>query len=141
MVVFKRKGGVIVTEKNNFFSYGYEQIGDKWELTYNDFIIHIVQTTDNLKDLSEFRKLILDSKTTFFYMPLTLIIALLLITVLAANRFGKKYIKPKRMIFYSVIWFIFAVSFGMSSVELFGNIRDIEYNFFFKFPESPPYPK
>ena len=56
MVFLKCKGGVIVTEKNNFFSYGYEQNGDAWELKYDDFIIQIVQTTDNFKDLSDFRK-------------------------------------------------------------------------------------
>ena len=75
--------------------YGYEQIGDKWELTYNDFIIQIVQTTDNFKDLSEFRKLIIDSKSIFFYMPFTLIIALLLTTILLVKRFGKKYFNKR----------------------------------------------
>ena len=130
----------IAIDKNNFFSYGYEQIGDKWELTYNDFIIHIVQTTDNFKYLSEFRKLIIDSKTIFLVMLFSLIVTLLLTTILLVKRFGKKYIEPKRMIFYSVAWFIFAIIFGMSSIELSGNIKELEY-IFFDFPESPPYPK
>lgn len=138
-VVFKLQN--IVIDKNNFFSYGYEKFGDKWELKYDDFIIQIVQTTDNFKDLSDFRKLIIDTKSIFLFLLFSLIVTLLLTTVLVANRLGKKYIKPKRMIFYSVTWFIFAVSFSMSAIELFSNISDIEYDFFFKFPESPPYPK
>ena len=129
-----------MTEKNNFFSYGYEQNGDAWELKYDDFIIHIVQTTDNFKDLYEFRKLINESKTIFFYMPFSLIVALLLITVLAANKYGKKHLEQKRKIFYTIICMITAISFGMSLIELSSNTKELEY-IFFDFPESPPYPK
>ena len=129
-----------MTEKNNFFSYRYEQNGDAWELKYNDFIIQIVQTTDNFKDLYEFRKLINESKTIFFYMPFSLIVALLLITVLAANKYGKKHLEEKRKIIYTIIFMIAAISFGMSSIELSSNTKELEY-IFFDFPESPPYPK
>lgn len=145
MVVFCKNAKVVfelqnsVNDKNNFFSYAYEQTGDKWELTFNEFVIQIVQTSDNFKDLSSFRKLINGTKSTFFIMLCSLIITLLLITVLVANKFEKKHLADKTKIVCTIMFLIFGVSFSFSLIELLANIKDIEY-VFFNFPESPTYP-
>ena len=130
----------VMIDKNNLFSYGYERIGDKWEIKYDDFVIQIVETTDNLSDLEKFSELIIDTKSIFLFMLISLIASLLTITILLANKLTKYHINPKNKNLYSFFGLIFAILFVASYFELMEHTRAIEY-VFFGFPESPPYPK